>query len=459
MIKRYTPDVPYSAEIRARLALNEQRLSEPYYQMPNVFSPADYGWPGDKEGRALLAFVSHYKATGHKNPCMQDMLKALPDHLNEKGYLGAVTEDLIDEQQLAGHSWLLRGLCEHFEQFLDEFSLNTVKKVVEALYLPLAGRWATYPTNRVDRTGGEVSGHPTEEIRGWRLSSDTGTAFMAFDGLSHAYKITRDERIHTLLREMLVTFTAMDKVGMRMQTHCALTAARGMVRMYILTEDTRYLIAAKDVWNMYVFDGGMTATYQNLNFWRRPDTWTEPCAIVDSMILSLELYKLTRKDKYRRLAVRVFHNGLASAQRPNGGAGTDTVVFPGDPDRPDLPACRELTIYGRDGYEAPFCCSMRLAEGLWYANRNDDLLYYEMERRENGEFYVTKDKMGRYFCGDLLLGEIILPEGADTEGWQAPDPIAVVDGHRLTPLLKYFRLPDGVARTVKQKILFDEGDA
>ena len=79
MIKRYTPDIPYSAEIRARLALNEQRLNDACYQMPEVFSPADYAWPGDKEGRALLAFVSHYKATGHINPCMPEMMKALKE--------------------------------------------------------------------------------------------------------------------------------------------------------------------------------------------------------------------------------------------------------------------------------------------------------------------------------------------------------------------------------------------
>ncbi len=452
MIKRYTPDIPYSAEIQARLALNEQRLNEAYYQMPEVFSPEGYDWPGDKEGRALLAFVSHYKATGHINPCMPALMEHMPAHMNEQGYFGHLAREVIDEQQLSGHSWLLRGLCEHFEQFMDEFSLKAISQVVEGLYLPTKGLYHTYPVDRASAAAGGVSGHNAGELNGWQLSTDIGCAFMSFDGLSHAYKVTHDNRIRVLLDEMLEVFVSIDKVALKVQTHCTLTAARGMVRMYILTEDPRYLIAAEDVWNAYVFDGGMTATFQNVNWWRRPDTWTEPCAVVDAMILSLELCKLTRKDKYRRLAVRSFHNGLASAQRPNGGAGTDTVVFSGDPDLPDVPACKELAMVD---YEAPFCCTMRLAEGLWYANKHDDLLYYEMERRENGEFYITRDDMGRYFCGDLLLGEIILPEDIDLEGWQVPDPIAVVDGHKLTPLVKYFKLPDGVARVIKQKILFD----
>lgn len=449
MIKRYTPDIPYSAEIRARLALNEQRLNDACYQMPEVFSPADYAWPGDKEGRALLAFVSHYKATGHINPCMPEMMKALPSRMNEKGYLGAVADGVIDERQLAGHAWMLRGLCEHFEQFLDEFSLTAVKKMVENLYLPTAGHYKGYLAGR---TASDGDGQPTGAANGWKYSNDIGTVFMAFDGLSHAYKVVHDERIHALMDEMLTVFTAINKVALNVPTHCTLTAARGLVRMYILTEDTRYLLAAEDVWTMYVFEGGMSATFQNVNLWRRPDACTAPCAIVDAIMLSLELCKITRKDKYRRLAARSFHNGLASAQRPNGGAGSDTVVFPGDPDLPELPACTDLSV---EDYEAPFCCTLRLAEGLWYVNKHDDLLYYEMERRENGEFYITKDSIGRYFCGDLLLGEVILPEGTDTEGWEVPAPIAEVDGHKLTPLVKYFRLPDGVARVLRQKILFD----
>ena len=451
MIYRQTPDAPYSPEIRTRIALNAKRLRDPYYQIEQVFADPAYDWPGDKEGRALLAFVSHYKATGEINPCMPAMLRQLPDRVNEKGYLGPVMGEVISEQALSGHSWLLRGLCEHYEQFLDDVSLDAIRAVVEGLYLPTAGHFAEYPTTRDERGDGGVSGHSGTVVGCWNLSSDTGCAFMAFDGLSHAYKVTHDERIHALIDEMLDAIDAMDIYQLKFQTHCSLTAARGFVRMYNCTEDSRYLVAAKDVWNRYVFNRGMTATFQNVNWWQRPDSWTEPCAIVDSIILSCELYKITRQDKYRRLAARAFHNGLASAQRPNGGAGTDTVVFPGDPELPDIPACHELRM---DMYEAPFCCTMRLAEGLWYIDKNADLLYYEIERRENGEMYVTKDAMGRYMCGDLLLAEIVIPEGAELDGWTPPAPAAVVDGHKLTPLLKFYTLPDAVARVVRQRVLF-----
>ena len=98
------------AEMDERIALNERRLNEPYYQMDEVFQEPTAAWPGDKEGRALLAFVSHYKMTGKKNPCMEPMLKEIPNRTNADLYFGPAAGEEIFEQQLSGHSWLLRGL-------------------------------------------------------------------------------------------------------------------------------------------------------------------------------------------------------------------------------------------------------------------------------------------------------------------------------------------------------------
>ena len=48
---------PSVSELNERIELNFRRLSDgAYYQIDDIFSPADYGWMGVKEGRALLAF-------------------------------------------------------------------------------------------------------------------------------------------------------------------------------------------------------------------------------------------------------------------------------------------------------------------------------------------------------------------------------------------------------------------
>ena len=288
MLTKHTFD---RTELDERIARSYDRLLGDYYQMPGVFQEYCADWPGDKEGRALQAFVSHYKITGKRNPCMKALMEALPTYTNEHLYFDPKQDPVIHEQQLSGHSWYLRGLCEHYEQFGDEFSLTALKSVTEHLFLPTAGRYRTYPVSRDPKhlNEGGVSGHSATLLEGWQLSTDVGCAFMAIDGLSHVYKITKDERGKSLLEEMIEVYSAIDKVTLRAQTHCTLTAARGMLRMYGETGEESYLTRAKAIYDLYTVGGGMDLTYQNLNWWGRPNTWTEPCAIVDSIMVALTL--------------------------------------------------------------------------------------------------------------------------------------------------------------------------
>lgn len=420
-------------ELSTRIALNFKRLADSsYYQIDEVFAPSEYDWPADKEGRALLSFVSHYKISGEKIPCMDEMIEEFPSKLNEKGYLGTTRTDVIVEQQLSGHSWLLRGLCEYYEQFSNNYALSIINNITENLFMPTKGRYSTYPTDRSIKDEGDVSGNEIGYCNNWLLSSDIGCAFMSVDGLSHVYKITKNENVKELLDEMIDVYLSIDKIGLRVQTHCTLTAARGMMRMYLVTKDEKYLNGAKEIYDLYVNGGGMTYTYQNLNWWQRPDTWTEPCAIVDSLMLSLELYKVTNDEAYRKTAARIYHNGLSTSQRDNGGAGTDTLVAKGSP----------WDYLKARTYEAAFCCSMRLSEGLWYINKNKELLYAET----NG--YVAKSADGIYLDGDIIY---CLPDKALLP---YSDEIVEVDGMKLTPIIKYYRVPKEIIESSQQKILF-----
>lgn len=420
-------------ELNMRITLNFNRLADSaYYQIGEVFAPSTYDWPADKEGRALLAFVSHYKISGEKIPCMDEMMEMLPSKLNEKGYLGTTRTDVIVEQQLSGHSWLLRGLCEYYEQFSDKLAMDVIKSITENLFVRTKGRYATYPIDRSERDEGGVSGSEIGCCNNWLLSSDIGCAFMSVDGLSHVYKITKDETVKELLDEMIEVYLSIDKIKLRVQTHCTLTAARGMMRMYCVTAEEKYKNGANEIYDLYVNGGGMTYTYQNLNWWRRPDSWTEPCAVVDSLMLALELYKATDDETYRNTAARIYHNGFATLQRNNGGAGTDTLVTDDSP-WDYLKACL---------YEAEFCCTMRLSEGLWYIHENASLLYAETFGN------VAKNTNGIYLDGDIIYAlpdEALLPYAQER---------VRVDGMELTPIVKYYRVPKEIIQGAQQKIRF-----
>lgn len=418
-------------ELETRIALNFKRLSQgDYYHFENIFSPAEYTWYGDKEGRALLAFVSHFRMSGKVIACMEQMLTEIEKRFNADGYFGPIYDSEIHEQQLSGHSWLLRGLCEHYEAFGDELCIRSIRNITENLYLSKRGCFASYPVNREKKDVGDVSGSNVGTVNGWHLSSDIGCAFMSIDGLSHAYCITKDERVKALVDEMITVYLNINKVTLRAQTHCTLTAARGMIRMYHETGEEMYLRGAKDIMELYVFGGGMTMTYQNLNWWGRPDTWTEPCAIVDSLMVAGELYRITKDESYRRLAARIYHNGLATAQRENGGAGTDSVVIEGIED----------DLYSKK-FEAYFCCTMRLAEGLRYISENKELFAAQREGQVS--------KKGRIYAdGDILYAEV--SGGAE----KYAENFARIDGRLLCPIIKYYKVPKEVMETSKQRILF-----
>lgn len=422
-------------ELRVRTELNFTRLrDDAYYQIGEVFAPIGYEWYGDKEGRALLAFVSHYKMSGRKIPCMDEMMSVMRERTNEHLFFGPLAGEIIHEQQLSGHSWLLRGLCEYREQFGDDLSLEMIESICENLYYPTKGKYKTYPIDRSEpKAEGGVSGKSVRVINGWKLSSDIGCAFMSIDGLTHAYLHLKSPVLKELIDEMIEVYLGIDKIRLKAQTHCTLTAARGMMRMYRETGEAYYLDGAETIYRLYTEEGGMTATYQNVNWWGRNDTWTEPCAIVDSIMLACELYLAKGEAHYRKTAARIYHNGLATAQRANGGAGTDTVV---------MSAEGGSAVLRSKKYEAYFCCTMRLSEGLWYIAAHNELLDAEVTGK------VVRQANGSYMDGDILYAEIT---GGDR--YLTAEPITV-DGHRLHPLLKYYRIPKDDMDAIEQRVLF-----
>lgn len=426
------------AELEERIRLNAARLQEAYYQLPDVFAPPEYRSFGDKEGRALWAFLCHRTLTGEENPCLRPMLAALPAHTNAGGFFGPIHtgrdgDVMVDEFQFGGSTWYLRALCEAHRQLGDNCIPGTTplalaKRVFEGLYLPALGLFDSYPVDHEELTG-DMFGNELR-VGNWILCSDIGAAFLGIDGVADYYIATGDVRAYDLVREMTECFARIDKLKIKAQTHATLSAVRGLLRMYEHTGDKRFADVASDTWNLYITQG-MTATYANFNWFGRGETWTEPCAVVDSLIVALHMYRLFGKQRNLILARRIWHNGMSSGQRSNGGAGTDTCVTPHVP-----------FLHTGNIYEAYFCCTMRLSEGFLWAKQNEDLLSIEIPD------LPLRDNEGRYMAGDLIYGEI---SPADEAG-----SAVQVDGHTLSPLPKVFRLSEIRAVNTQTQVIFTE---
>lgn len=360
-------DVNTGGELSQRISQNFKRLEETKYQPAHVFLTEEQsnGWPGDTEGRTILGLTLDAQ-TSHREPVYLDsIIHLIPAHLNELGYMGTVYADgIINEQQISGNGWMLRGLCEYYQWKKDPKVLDVIKSTVHNLFLRGKGHYAQYPIDPAERRAnvGAESGSIQNTVNGWMLSSDVGCVFIGMEGLIHAYTLLKEPEIAEVIEEMIGRFLQMNLVEMKAQTHASLTACRGLIRYALATGNAKYIEDARKRFELYIGDG-MTENYENYNWFDRFDTWTEPCAVVDSYMVASQLWQCTGNPRYRDIAERIYYNGLCGDQRWNGGFGTNNCPGAGS-------GTPYLTV---SADEAHWCCTMRGGEGL---SRVAEYAYY-----------------------------------------------------------------------------------
>lgn len=378
-------DVRAGGVLGDRIRRSYDRLERDDYRPDAVLKEPDYPWPGDMEGRLTLALTLLEQVTGRPARHLPELLDRLPGAFNEAGYLGRVATDRRhDEQQLSGHAWLLRGLCEQYEAHRDERALSWIDAIVRGLALPARDAYAAYPHETyADLLDGEAIGQIGRvDLGPWRLSTDIGCAFILLDGLSHVYRITEDPAVGDMLDAMAETFVELDFVKMSLQTHATLSGVRGLLRLAEQRRSTALLDEAQRIWRLY-WTTARTANDANHNWFGRPH-WTEPCAMVDAYMTAMSLWRLTGEAAFLRQAHRVAYNGLGFAQRPNGGYGCDCCV-----------GAHDVYLAPQEGtYEAWWCCTMRGGEGLTRMAQDgwhmcDDALY--LAAYADGVAHVTSE--------------------------------------------------------------------
>jgi len=345
--------IEVAGDLSKRAGQNFDRLEAPYYAPPRVFASENaQKWPGDVEGRTVLALTLLARSTHREARYLDAILEQYPGRMNEEGYFGPrLNLKAIDEQQLSGHGWVLRGLSEHVEWRRDGRSQQMIERVVRNLALPTRGQHSSYPIDPVARkhgTGGAF-GDIASQIGNWKVSTDIGCDFIFLDGVTHAYKVLRTPALKALADEMIARYLEVDLVRIQAQAHASLTGLRALLRHHEETGNQALLAAAEQRYRTYRAEA-MTENYANYNWFGRA-TATEPCAIIDSFIVAMQLWQHTGRPSYLEDAHLIYFNGLGRGQRNNGGYGTDTCAGASDP------------FLKVRHYEAYWCCTMRGGEG------------------------------------------------------------------------------------------------
>jgi len=347
-------------DLARRTQQNWARLQHPAYRVPKMFDSVDApDWPGVWEGRTLLAAVLLARSTGRGASQATQIVEAMPRYLNSEGYFGKIIDPkALDEQQLGdSHGALIRALYEFHEWTGDPRAREMMDRLVEKIGIPLRNWWASYPIAPGIRGAGKggVEGSLQWQVGPWLLSSDIGYQFTALDGLVQAWQLDRNAELRASIKAGIERFLEMDQLAVRAQAHGTLTTLRALLRLYALTGEAKLLSAVEERYRLYR-TVAMTESYANYNFFNRPDTWTEPCAIIDSFLIATQLWRFTGEPDYLEDAHLIWYNGVGRGQRATGGFGCDSCAGVGDP-----------FLSMKPPYEATFCCTMRGGEGHSFA--------------------------------------------------------------------------------------------
>ncbi len=414
-------------DLMARASLLGARMEKREYRPETVLSMDEAGWPGDWEGRTILALVRLAETTKKEPAYLHEIVRVVLDARNERGYLGPIYDDgIANEQQLSGHSWLLRGLCAYYGYTGKKEIYDAALTIGKNLFLPLYDTYLSYPVAPNERVyTGDMAGNAVKTVGKWIISTDTGCAYIPIDGMSALYEMTGDAEIGRMLDRMIALFLAIDFLGICVQTHATLTGTRGILRTYRMNHKPAFLSAAEALFAMYM-EHGMTANYANYNWFGRP-LWTEPCAIIDSFMCAMQLYAETGKRDYLTAAQRIYYNGIGFGQRENGGFGCDTCV--------GADGIENNAMIRLHCEEAFWCCSMRGGEGIASVAEYAYLLRAD-DNTVTVPYFSSSDAVLTLACGTLSLSQLY--RSGDTESVR----FTVTDAAVTAPVTLSCYLPD-----------------
>jgi hypothetical protein len=299
---------------------------------------------GDVSGR-FIELATLTSPPGKPSPAtLAPVLAAISHHQNSRfqkldGHFGVdidLTKELVEDSPplclLWGNARLLVGLIVSAREYGDPQVLAAAKRLGD-FYVATSDQLCN-PQREAEYRASGTWGH-----------SYTCDYFPAIEGLAMLYCTTKDERYLKQAQQMAEFFTKFDALP-NDHSHGNLSAWRGILQLYEITGDRKYLDRAQAKWDLAVKGGFVWQIGGIGEQWRPFYRAGETCSQADWLRFCLDLWRFTGETRYLDVADRLLHNQYPVSQCDTGGYGD--LYFDGDADAGPIAAIGTL--------EADYCC-------------------------------------------------------------------------------------------------------
>lgn len=250
----------------------------------------------------ILSLVSAASASRKPSIRLNDMITALPSHLNSLGYIGP-DDAAPDENLLAANGLILKGLCAYYNMSSDRKSLEWISSIALNLF-----------------------------VKNKELCTACPLA-PGLEGLAEAYRLVGTPEMKEVIDGMIARFLETDLAAAKASTSALLSACRGLVSYSEITGESRWVDEARSRWNTYK-ENGMTENFESYRQLGVYGAGSDPSAAAASFILANKFWQHTADNDYLKVAHLIYFNALCHMQRSDGSFGSDTC--PGEASGPDL---------------------------------------------------------------------------------------------------------------------------
>ena len=322
---------------RARARLHLPPLDDRGYVLADVSLDRKRiftNYSGDISGRMIGVEAYLARLFPSETAPLQALLEGAPTFQKPDGHFGAPQklpqfDRATDMPILWGNGRILIGLAEAFEETGDASALKAARKLGDYFV-------ATDPlyckTENLSKVGGEAA------------DAFSTCYFSCIEGLVALARDTGDARYRTQA-ERISALTLSVQPAAPLHSHGRLSALRGVLALYELTGDRKWLDGVERDWRTF-FERYRLATGGITEMLARGEARDEGCAVADWLRLNLGLWRATGQGRYLDEAERCLKNHFLYQQFANGGSGHRVMKDIGG----------EPVAFRSGGTDAYWCC-------------------------------------------------------------------------------------------------------